>query len=192
MVYLRLVLGVSALLLAALPTARAELNLSPQIDSFDQEGIKMTQLAFNTGGTREATYQPPADWKYSGTKDSLDLLPEGTAQAKATVTKWPASPELSLEAGGQKALTARFSALLPEGSEQVKVQAEASNPLQIDGQQTYLVELTYTYYGTKFACYSLVLDHKREPLFFRLICRESDYEKLKTAFQRSLYTWQNL
>lgn len=192
MVHLRLILGVSALWLAARPAAEAELNLSPRLDPYDQEGIKMSQLAFETGATLKATYQPPADWKYAGNKDSLDLLPGNAEQAKATVTKWPPSPEISLEAEGRKALTDRLAALIPEGSEQVKVQSEALNPLQVDGKQTYLVELSYIYYGTKFACYSLLLDRKPEPLCFRLICREADYEKLKEAFQRSLYTWQNL
>ncbi|MGI8431310.1 MAG: hypothetical protein ACR2MW_03335 [Chthoniobacterales bacterium] len=174
------------------PGARAELNLSPQLEAYEQEGIKMSQLGFDTGGGKKAIYQPPPDWKYSGGKDSLELLPGNALQAKATVTKWAPNPEISLEEEGRKALTGRMVAMLPEGSEAVKVQAETLSSLQIDGKPTYLVETTYTSYGSKFACYSLLLDRKPEPLFFRLICREADYEKLKEAFQRSLYSWQNL
>ena len=70
--------------------------------------------------------------------------------------------------------------------------SEESNPLQIDGRQTYLVELSYTYYGEKYGCYCLVADRKPEPITFRLTCRKSDYEKLRALFHRSLFSWQNL
>lgn len=182
----------TALLLAVRAGAQAELNLSPRLEAYEQEGIKMSQLGFDTGGGKKATYQPPPDWKYSGGKDSLELLPGNALQAKATVTKWASNPEISFEEEGRKALTGRMVAMLPEGSEAVKVQAETPSPLQIDGKPTYLVETTYTSYGTKFACYALVLQRKPEPIFFRLICQAADYEKLKEAFQRSLFTWQNL
>jgi hypothetical protein len=50
------------------------------------------------------------------------------------------------------------------------------NPLQIDGKQTYLVELSYTCYGERYAYYCLILDRKPKPICFRLDCRESDYQ----------------
>lgn len=172
--------------------APAELNLSPQLESYELEGIKRSQLAFDMGGGKKATYEAPASWNYAGSKDSLDLLPQEFAQAKAKVTKWPNPPALSFEVEGRKQLTQRLIGMLPEGSEQIKVQSEELNPLQIDGKQTYLVQLSYIYYGAKFACYSLLLDRSPEALCFRLSCRAADYEKLRDAFQRSLYTWQNL
>jgi hypothetical protein len=72
------------------------------------------------------------------------------------------------------------------------VTSEESNPLLIDGKHTWLVELSYTYYGEEYACYCLILDRRPEPICFRLSCRESDYQALRPAFQRSLFTWQNL
>ena len=82
--------------------------------------------------------------------------------------------------------------MLQEGSEQVKGEAEEINPLQINTKPTYLVELSYAYYGAKFRAYFLLLQRKPEALSFRLLCRAADYEKLRGEFQRSLYTWQNL
>ena len=183
--------AIAALLfLIAAPLAIAELDLSPRLEPFEMEGVKLAQLAFNNGTSHEATYQPPVDWKYSGGKDSLDLLPQNLAQAKATVTKWR-SP-YSFDPDGLKQLTQRFVESLPEGAEQVKVQSEELNPLQIDGQPTYLVQLSYVYYGEKYACYALLLDRKAGPLSFRLICRAANYDNLRDAFQKSLYSWQNL
>ena len=85
---------------------------------------------------------------------------------KARVSKSPASRRPSFDAEGCKRLTEKVIASLPEGSEQVKILSEELNPLQIDGKQTYLVELSYVYYGERFACYSLFLDRAPEMLIF--------------------------
>ncbi len=172
--------------------ARAELDLSPQVEDFNMEGVKMSQLAFANGANQRATYQPPAAWKYYGSKESLDLLPEGAAQAKAKISKWRGEGDVAFDPASCKELTKQFIGMLPEGSEQVKVEAEELNSLQINSKPTYLVELSYTYYGAKFRGYFLILQRKPEALGFRLMSRAADYEKLRGEFQRSLFTWQNL
>ena len=174
------------------PAARAELDLSPQLEPYELDGIKMSQLAFNTGTSDKATYQPPRDWKCSGGKDQLDLQPATLAQVTAKVTKLPPAPAITFDAEGRRHLTERIIGSLPPGSEQVKVESEELNPLQISGKQTYLIELSYTFYGERFASYTLILDRKPEPLCFRLSCQESQYQSLRQAFQKSLYSWQNL
>lgn len=180
-------------LLALSPsTLRSELDLSPQSETHQLEGIEISQLAFNAGTKDRVIYQPPRDWKYSGGKDRLDLQPKDMVQVKATVTKLPPDPTLAFDREGGKRLTETLVSSLPEGSEQVKVRSEELNPLQINGKPTYLVEVSYTYYGERFACYSLILDRKPEPISFRLSCRESDYQALREVFQKSLYSWQNL
>ena len=183
-------LGLAGSLLA--PVSLASLDLSPQQETFDLDGMKMSQLAFNTGGKARATYQPPFAWKCSGGRDYLELHPDGMAQVKARVSKSPASPEVTFDAAGCKRLTEKVITSLPEGSDQIEVLAEELNPLQIDGKRTFLVELSYVYYGERFACYSLFLDRVPEMLTFRLNCRESNYQALRAEFHRSLYSWQNL
>ncbi len=172
--------------------ARGELDLSPQVEEFNLEGVKMSQLAFANGARERATYQPPAAWKYYGTKESLDLLPPSAAQAKAKINWWPGEGEITFDPESCKELTQQFIRMLPEGSEEVKVEAEELSPLQINTKPTYLVELSYAYYGARFRGYFLLLQRKPEALAFRLMCRAADYEKLRGEFQRSLFTWQNL
>jgi hypothetical protein len=187
---LRFVLPSLAVLLPV--AAVAELDLSPRANAYELEGVSMPQLSFFTGTNKDATYQPPSNWSYSGGQDHLDLQPEGLSQAKARISKWPVEPALVFDSEGVAQLRQRILALLPEGSVQVEVRSEEMNPLQIDGKQTYLFELSYTYYGERYACYCLILDRKPRPICFRLSCRESDYEALRPAFHRSLFTWQNL
>ncbi len=183
---------VGLLFVASGAAADAELDLSPRLKPYELEGIKLSQLAFANGTSKEATYEPPANWKYSGGRDYLDLLPQNLAQAKARITKWPTPPALVFDPESCKDLQQKIVAMLPEGSEQVKIQSEEINPLEIDGSKTYLVELSYVFYGEKYASYSLLLARQPEPLCFRLTCREADYEKLREVFRRSLYSWQNL
>jgi hypothetical protein len=184
--------SLSLFFLGMVSDGRAELDLSPQPQQFDMEGVKMPQLAFANGEKERVTYQPPANWKYMGSKEGLDLLPEEAAQARAKVTKWSSEAEVSFDEENCKVLTKGVLALLPEGSEQIRVESEEHNPLQIDGKQTYVVEVSYTYYGAKFRGYFLLLQRKPEALSFRLICRAADYDKLRVEFQRSLCSWQNL
>ncbi|HEY2713506.1 MAG TPA: hypothetical protein VGI60_13405 [Chthoniobacterales bacterium] len=152
----------------------------------------MWQLTFANGTSNKAIYQPPQGWKYSGGRDSLELQPPNVAQARAVIAKLPPATHLSFDEEGRKQLRERAIASLPEGNQQAKITSDELNPLQIAGKQTYLIEITYTFFGQKFACYSLVLDRKPEAMSFRLTSLEADYKPLRDAFQRSLYTWQNL
>jgi hypothetical protein len=174
------------------PACLASLDLSPQVETFELDGVTISQLAFDNAGKAKATYQPPQAWKCSGGGNLLELQPSGLAQANARISKLPPSASSSFDVEACRRLTQKVVTSLPEGSEQIKLVSEEMNPLQIDGKQTYLVELTYVYYGERFACYSLFLNRAPEMLMFRLSCRESNYQALRADFHRSLYTWQHL
>lgn len=172
--------------------ARAELSLSPELVSFELDGVTLQRLAFENGTNDRATYQPPADWKYSGGKNQLDLQPPNLSQSSVKIVKLPAESAVSFDTDGRTELQERTIGSLPEGSGQIKIEAEQVSPLKIDGKETYLVEISYVCYGEKFACYSLFLDRKPEAINFRLNYREKDYANLRDTFQRSLFTWENL
>ena len=184
------ILGFASLFLSL--SATAELNLAPRLESFELDGVKMSQLTFQAGGDSPATYQPPPGWKYSGGRDALELAPENISQARAKIAKIPARSVVTFDEEGLKRLRDDAINSLPQGSEQVTVTNVELNPLQIERNQTYLVELTFTFFGEKFACYSLILNRQPEAISFRLTCRQKDYSQLRQVFQRSLFTWQNL
>ncbi len=172
--------------------ATAELNLSPRLESFDMDGVKLSQLAFEAGGDSPATYQPPPGWKYSGNRDALELTLENIPQARARIAKLPAGSGIRFDEEGLKRLREEAINSVPQGSEHVAITNVELNPLQIEHKQTYLVELTFTFFGEKFACYSLTLDRQPEAISFRLTCRQKDYSELRQVFHKSLFTWQNL
>lgn len=173
-------------------TTMAELDLSPQPEEFDLDGIKILQVAFGNGHLPKVSYQPPRDWKYTGNRDQLVVQPEKLSQASAKVTKLPESEEIRLDNAGREELRQKILLSLPEGSQNPEVTSEQVDTLQIDGLHTYLVEIKYAFFGEKFACYSLTVNRKPQALNFRLTCREKDYTDLRKAFEKSLYTWQNL
>ena len=175
-----------------LASALAELDLSPQPESFDLDGIQISQLAFSNGRQPKVSYQPPRDWKCTGGRDQLVLQPIALAQATAKIIKLPLSETIALNEAGREELKRKALLSLPEGSQDAEVISEQLDPVQIDGLHTYRVELKYVFFGEKFACYSLTVDRKKQALNFRLCCREKDYEDLRNAFEKSLCTWQNL
>jgi len=184
------ILGFSSLVLS--PAATAGLNLSPRSESFELDGVKISQLSFQSEADSRATYQPPLGWKFSGTRDVLELTPENISQAQAKIAKVPAGSAVRFDEEGLKELRDETINSLPEGSQQVAITNLELNPLQIEQNQTYLVELTFTFFGEKFACYSLTLGRQPEAISFRLTCRQKDYSELRRVFQQSLFTWQNL
>ncbi len=185
-------LAISCLLLIPVAPTRADLNFVPQREEFSLDGVKMWHLAFETGLNDKATYRPPEGWLYSGSADQLDLQPKGRNQAQATITKIPLKESTPLDEKGRKKLAEEALKSLPSGSEHQKIESEETNALRISGNDTYLLQLTYTFYGEKFKRYSLFLNLKQFQLRFQLTCRESDYSELSKAFQASLYSWQHL
>ena len=182
----------SWLFVISITTALGDLNLSPQKEEFELEGVKMWHLTFDTGLNQKATYQPPDGWLYSGSTNQLTLQPPGKNQTQVAITKTPLKAPASLDGKTRKKLTEEALASVPKGSEQQKIESEEANPLRISGKDTYLVQLTYTFYGEKFSRYCLFLNSKSYQLRFQLTCRESDYKELSKAFQKSLYTWQHI
>jgi hypothetical protein len=173
-------------------TLHAGLNLTPQREKFDQDGVAMWQLSFDTGTNKKASYRPPADWFYSGGTSHLDLRPADKSQFQATIAQEHPQKVIPFDNEGRKALLEQTLSSLPEGSEEAKIETQAMNPLQISGKDTYLIELSYTYYGVRFSRYCLFLNLKQGRLRFQLTCRDSDYKVFSKAFQKSLYSWQNI
>jgi hypothetical protein len=187
-------LGVISLLLnAVLATAlHAELNLSPQRQEFDLEGVTMEQLVFDTGEAQKASYQPPVGWLYHGKGDRLDLQPPGKSRAQAAVIRTTTKQPLGFEQENRKKFAEAVVQSLPPESENVKIEAEENNPLKIDGHETYLIHVSYTYSRERFSRLWILLNRSNEQLRFQLTCADRDYTELARSFQKSLYSWRHL
>lgn len=172
--------------------SKADLDLSPQLVTYELDGFPFSQLAFENGRKGKATYDYPTGWTYSGNRNQLELQPPRLSQTSIKITLQPRGSRIALDAEGQKELKEKAIASLPQGSEQIKIENEELNPLKIEGQETYLIELSYVAFGERFDCYQLYLDRNPQPIVFRLSCPQKDYPELRQLFHKSLFSWQNL
>jgi hypothetical protein len=184
---LTLVLG--GLLFAA--SARAELLLTPRILEIEKEGGKVRQFAFSDGG-QTVTYQAPRGWDYSGSSTQLTLRPPNKTQAQATITRIPLLQPGSLDEESLKKLVSEAITLVPKGSENVSVLSQEKNLFTIKGKDTFLITLSYTFYGQKYGRSILYLNRGNEQIRSQLTCYEADFQELHRAFLASNGTWRNL
>ncbi len=171
-------------------SAQADLKLVPTLEESIGDGSKFKQLSF-FDGDKKVIYQPPAGWNYSGSETQLTLSPPKTQSRALVVRTSLASPGLFDDKSLEELVRAAV-ALVPEGSESTTVISQERNPLMIDGKETFLIKLSYTFYGQKYVRSILFLNRGNEQIRFQLTCREADFSELQAAFLRSHYTWQNL
>ena len=171
--------------------ARADLLLTPKVAEYKADGATLKRFEFSDGD-KTVTYQSPRGWDYSGSSTQLTLRPPNKAQAMATITRIPLLQLANFDDDNLKKLVNEAVALVPQGSEEIGVVSQEKNPLMIQGKETFLIILGYTFYGQKFGRSILFLNRGNEQLRFQLTCREADFKELQQAFLRSQYTWQQL
>lgn len=172
-------------------SAHAELQLTPKVVEYKADGATLKHLEFSDGGTT-VSYQSPYGWDCSGTGAQLTLRPPNKAQVEATITRVPLSQPGSFDEESLKKLVSEAIAQVPKGSENVSVVSQEKNPLMILGKETFLITLSYNFYGQKYGRSILFLNRGNEQLRSQLTCRGADFEALQLAFLRSQYTWKNL
>ena len=183
-----LILGGGFLIAAA---ARADLQLTPKLAEYKADGATLIHLEFFDGG-KTVTYQSPRGWNYSGSPKQLTLRPPNKSQAEATVTRIPQSQPGSFDDQSLKTLVSGAVAQVPKGSESIRVLSQEKNQVMIDNKETFLITLSYTFYGQKYGRSILLMNRGNEQIRFQLTCHEADFKELQQAFLRSQNTWQNL
>jgi hypothetical protein len=171
-------------------TASAELLLMPRVAESKGDGATFKHLEFADGG-KTVTYRSPRGWEFSGNSTQLTLRPN-KAQAEATITRVPLSQPGNLDEESLKKLVSDSVALVPKGSENISVLSQEKNRVMIEYKETFLITLSYTFYGQKYGRSILFLNRGNEQIRSQLTCREEDFTELHRVFLRSQSTWQNL
>lgn len=178
----------ASLLLAG--AAKAELVLTPTVDEYVLDGVKLKQLAF-FDGAQKVTYQSPRGWDYSGSATQLTLHPPNKPQAEATIrVSGPDQPQFDDET--IKKLVAEVVALVPKGSTNVVVESQEKAPLRIGNRETFLVVISYSVLGNNYDRSILFINRGPEQIRCQLTCRSADFKELQKAFLSSQYSWRNL
>jgi hypothetical protein len=182
------------LLLGALFAApvRADLQLSPKPSESWVDGAKIKFLVFSDGSGKDVTYGPPTGWEYSGSSGMLKLHPPKKPQAEGTIARIALSHPGVFDDETMNALAAEVLASVPEGSTNVMLVSQEKNPLLIAGKETFLVIVSYVFYGETYQRSMMFLNRGNEQVRFQLVSHAVDFKDLQAAFQRSQSTWHNL
>jgi hypothetical protein len=172
-------------------TASADLLLTPRVVEFQGDGATFKRLEFADDG-KTVTYQSPRGWECAGTATQLMLRPPNKTQAEATITRVPLAHPGNFEEESLKKLVIDSIALVPNGSENISVVSQEKNRVMIERQETFLITLSYTFYGQKYGRSILFLNRGNEQIRSQLTCHEADFDQLQSAFLRSQSTWRNL
>jgi hypothetical protein len=173
-------------------SARADLQLSPKISESWVDGAKIKFLAFSDGSGKDVTYGPPTGWEYFGSSTKLTLHPPRRPQADGTITRINLSQPAVFDDETMKKLTAEVLASVPEGSTNVTLVSQEKNPLLIARKETFLVIVSYIFYGETYQRSMMFLNRGNEQVRFQFVSHAVDFKDLQAAFQRSQSTWHNL
>lgn len=182
---------IGAALISSAAIVYADLDLTPRLQQYELEGVKLRQLVF-TDGNHTVTYAPPRNWEYSGGGNRFVLHPatESGAEAEILVTKL--SRFESFDDSVAKRLTDEVLASVPHEAINVELVSQQLNPLLIERKQTFLVVISYDYYSQQYERSVMFLNRKNDQIRFQLTCYRKSFHELQNAFERSHYSWQNL
>jgi len=168
------------------------LNLSPTLGDFSGDGVRHHHLVFADGSGGEITYQQPEGWQYFGEPGKLTLYPQEKSQATGTITKVIFRQPAIFDEQSRKKLTEEALSGLPGGSTNIALVSQEMNPVKIGGKETFLVIVSYVFYGEQYARSIMFLNRGSEQIRFQLTSRAADFNDLQRTFLASQFTWNNL
>jgi hypothetical protein len=172
-------------------SARADLQLTPKLEEYDLDGVKLKHLVFSDEG-KQVTYTPPRGWQYSGTADHLVLHPESGSAVEAVISrvKLPQA-EVFTDAAMQR-LSEEVVSSVESAASHVTVVSQQKNPLLLENKETFLVIISYDSYSGPYLRSVLFLNRKGEQLRFQLTAPQWNFSQAQKEFFSSNFSWQNL
>lgn len=186
-----LAIRTAATLVATAGLAYADLDLTPRQQEYELEGIKMQQLVF-TDGQKQITYAPPRNWDYSGSGNHFALHPRAVSGAAAEITVRKLKDPGDFGAETVKQLCDEVLKSIPAGATHAMLVSQQLSPLLIDRKETFLVVVSYEFYGQAYKRSVMFLNRTNEQVRFELTCSREAYPDLEKAFESSQFSWQNL
>ena len=169
-------------------TGRGGIDLTPSVNEYVAQGIKVQQLTFKED-KGQIEYEPPSGWKFDGGPNQLHLVPPQKNFAEAVVAVAQLNKPQSLDENTIKLLEQQFVANLPAGSQFVKIEQEVPNSVLLDGNASFEVTVSYQSTGEKFLRSALFVNLRDTQLVFRLTARKDDFQALHREFKASIFSW---
>ena len=81
---------------------------------------------------------------------------------------------------------------VPEDSTDLTLVSQEKNPIKIGRKETFLVVISYMFYGERFERSSMFMNRDSEQIRFQFVSRAAAFNDLQRAFLGSQCTWYNL
>lgn len=185
-------IALTTALLLSIASTQAELQFTPRLSEYELDGVKLKQLAFADGDGKVITYTPPKGWQYSGSAAKFTLHPPNKRQAEGSISKVSLSQPAIFNEETMKKLTEEALAIAPKGSTNITLLSQEKNLLLIERKETFLVTISYTFYGENYQRSIMFLNRGNEQIRFQFVSRAEDFKDLQSAFLASQFSWQNL
>lgn len=185
-------LGLFLIVISCAASALADVQLTPIPADFERDGVVLKRVSFpNSQGKDVVYYRPPLNWTYNGSATQLVLHPP-KPDAEAMISKITLREPVPFDEDNLKKLTSEALASVPSGSTNVQLISQEKNPVMIEGKETFLIKLSYTYYGENYGRSVMFMNREKEQFRFRLGSRLADFDELQAAFLTSHFSWENL
>ena len=169
--------------------ANAAIEFSDTTSERVLAGIRFTQLTFKENG-RTITYEQPVGWSYFLDGSRIRFTPRNIAQASGDIDQSRLSQPRTFDDETLKQLRAKTLTLLPSGSLKAAIVAEEANPVLVNNLQTYEFIVSYEAFDREFMMSVIYLNLPDTEVRFRTIARKPDFEKIRSAFRGSIFSWQ--
>lgn len=173
---------------ALVSSAAFALDLTPQIDTRDLEGVSVPVVRF-FDGSRKVIYQPPAGWRITGEAKEVKFIPGERADANARLQLLTRQPEMgdlkSLEELEEWVVT-----LLPADAENIVLQREVESAFTLDTRPSHEYVFTFQRNNLGFTKSITVVDLDDEQRLLLLVtARDDDFKALREEMIASMFSW---
>jgi hypothetical protein len=171
-------------------SARAEINLTPTPTLREQESFKFPELLF-ADGAKTISYEYPRGWRYSSLeRGRIRFYPAQAGQAVGEIEAIALPRPFSFDEDGAKKLRMDALRVVPKDSEHIEITDENSNPLVINGHETYEVTISFICYAQRWRESVLFVNIGKQQLRFKFTSSPDEFAQLHRAFRDSLCSLQ--
>jgi len=177
-----------AMWLALMMTATAAVDLTPSVYQQELDGTKVSDLMFRDG-QQKILYRCPAGWSFSGGGSQLSLytsFPLTTVE----IRRLDVAEAVTFDGERLDAMKSAVLGMVPREAADVNVEFEQKNPLMINRNETFEVQLAYRCNGCAYRMNVLFLNLGRSQISFKVLARRDDFDKVMRPFRASLFSWQ--
>jgi len=178
------------LFLALASIARADLDFTPTVTRYFNEGAEYSNVKFKND-KKTVLITLPRLWECRGNASKLQLLPPDQKFAEGTLEAVPTKSPLRFDEATIKTLEQQALATLPPGSQGAAIVSQQENPVILEQNLSYEFVATYQLLGETFQRSLIYVSCPDTTLVFRFTAPKKAFDVLNRSFRQSLYSWQS-